>query len=46
MILRYMLGLRGNALIGDAAGYIDAYTERVDRDAIRERFHAGEVKVV
>lgn len=31
---------------GVSAEYIDAYTERVDRDAIRKRFHDGEVKVV
>ena len=31
---------------GIEAGYIDAYTERLEREAIKERFHRGEIKVV
>jgi DNA repair protein RadD len=31
---------------GVAAGYIDAYTDRLERLAIARRFHRGEIKVV
>jgi superfamily II DNA or RNA helicase len=31
---------------GIGAGYIDAYTEAEERNAIQKRFHAGEIRVV